>query len=497
MSKIYRRPMFRGGGKVSSYGNGITTGLTNGYAGGGQIGGGAIYGELMPDGRYGFSNPFAPIGSTRSAIDAGRAAIDQMYNVPSDAEVAARSTTQGNQGGNILKRNLNKVKNFKLASGKNLESKLINTAGKGIKGLYNLIPEKSILETAGKYGAKNFPKLLKGSGILSAVSGPKMVAEISEPKTYAALQYQKENSKNNAGVFDETAFDDFTEYDAEFQRLNDTTKFEKIVDQRGFFNKYINPFSISPNTGKTDGEEATIVATEKEENEKAADAAAAAANKEIKVDINTGDPIVESRKDRLKRTAKEYQEILGDGIKKDSIFDAMVTGGTALMEGQGFSGAAREVNKSLDPIQNIKTAANKAALEEDIAVRRALAVSKGKRTATGELLDFYKSVKGADGKRAFTDLDIAAKLAKGDSKSEEIQKYSDAFGKGPGFKEYVKDKYKGSDIKFFDVDIEKVDFENIEDGVYYQPPTGKADKYKDKFVTVKDNKVVKVTPRNK
>jgi len=57
MSKILRRPMFRGGGKVSSYGNGITSPLVPGYAGGGQIGGGAIYGELMPDGRYGFQAP--------------------------------------------------------------------------------------------------------------------------------------------------------------------------------------------------------------------------------------------------------------------------------------------------------------------------------------------------------------------------------------------------------------------------------------------------------
>jgi len=493
MSKIYRRPMFRGGGTVSSYGNGIASGL--GYAKGGTIGGGYIQGQRMPDGRYGFKDPF-PIGSTRSAIDAGRSAIDQMYNVPSDAEVAARGTAQGNQGGNILKRNLNKVKNFKLASGKNLESKLVNTASKGIKGLYNLIPQGNQYTRFGNFAGKNFPKLLKGSGILSAISGPKMVAEISEPQTYAALQYQKENSKNNAGVFDETAFDDFTQYDEEFQRLNDTTKFEAIVDQRGFFNKYINPFSISPNTGKTDGEEATIVATEKEEKEKAADAAAAATGKDTTVNINTGEPIVESRKDRLKRTAKEYQEILGDGIKKDSIFDAMVTGGTSLMEGQGFAQAAREVNKSLDPIQNIKTAANKAALEEDIAVRRALAVSKGKRTATGELLDFYKSVKGADGKRAFTDLDISEKLDKGTSKNETLIKLKDGLGTGPGFKQYVRGEY-GSDIKFFDVDVEKVDFENIEDGVYYQPPTGKADKYKDKFLTVKDNKVVKITPRNR
>ena len=65
MSRILRRPMFRGGGKVSSYGNGITTGL----AGGGTIGGGYIQGQKMSDGRYGFADPF-PIGSTRSQIEA-------------------------------------------------------------------------------------------------------------------------------------------------------------------------------------------------------------------------------------------------------------------------------------------------------------------------------------------------------------------------------------------------------------------------------------------
>ena len=37
MSKILRRPMFRGGGKVSSYGNGITSPLVPGYQGGGSI----------------------------------------------------------------------------------------------------------------------------------------------------------------------------------------------------------------------------------------------------------------------------------------------------------------------------------------------------------------------------------------------------------------------------------------------------------------------------
>ena len=39
MSKILRRPMFRGGGKVSSYGNGIATGLADGGRVGLQVGG--------------------------------------------------------------------------------------------------------------------------------------------------------------------------------------------------------------------------------------------------------------------------------------------------------------------------------------------------------------------------------------------------------------------------------------------------------------------------
>ena len=56
MSRILRRPMFRGG-RVSSYGTGIAAPLVPGYRGGGQIGGGIIYGKPMADGRYGFEKP--------------------------------------------------------------------------------------------------------------------------------------------------------------------------------------------------------------------------------------------------------------------------------------------------------------------------------------------------------------------------------------------------------------------------------------------------------
>ena len=54
MSKILRRPMFRGG-RVDSRGTGITSGLMDE----GQIGGGTIYGKQMSDGRYGFQNPMS------------------------------------------------------------------------------------------------------------------------------------------------------------------------------------------------------------------------------------------------------------------------------------------------------------------------------------------------------------------------------------------------------------------------------------------------------
>jgi len=57
MSRILRRPMFRGG-RVSSYGTGIAAPLVPGYQSGGQIGGGIIYGKPMADGRYGFQSPF-------------------------------------------------------------------------------------------------------------------------------------------------------------------------------------------------------------------------------------------------------------------------------------------------------------------------------------------------------------------------------------------------------------------------------------------------------
>ena len=451
MSRILRRPMFRGG-KVSSYGNGIASGM--GYAGGGQIGGGAVYGQLMPDGRYGFKQPFIPIGQTRSQIDAGRQAINQMYGIADDfADVGSKSNVK-TQGGNILKRNLSKIKNIRLPAGANLESRI----GSGIKSLYNLLPEEGLLSKAGRFIPKvagQFPKFTKGAGILTALSGPGAIAEANRPQTYAALQYMKD--MNQSGVFDETAGPgDYEAFTSEFDKLNDPTKYSAIPDDRGFFNKYINPMGAIVGLGDKSKEEVGLIVDEDNKKiQSAENEAAAKSGKEVNVDIKTGNvtETTESKKERLKRTAKEYQDILGEGIKKDSIFDAMVEGGTRLMEGEGLGSSLRAANKALDPIQNIKTASRKLALEEDIAIRKAVAANAAKST------DMSRRIQAmvAAGRTPEQIADMVAGI-----KPETLGEKVKALGKVDGYAEFIKENQ--SDVTIV---TSKSDTSKLPAGKYY------------------------------
>lgn len=453
MSRILRRPMFRGGGKVSSYGNGIASGL--GYAGGGQIGGGAVYGQLMPDGRYGFQKPFIPIGQTKSQIDAGRQAINQMYGIADDfADVGSKSNVK-TQGGNILKRGFAKTKSG-LGS--------LKTSG----ALQN--PVKFGTDAAIKYGAKGFgiPTAAKylsnlklpGSSLFAAVSGPGIIAEANRPKTYAALQYMKD--MNQSGVFDETAGPgDYEAFTLEFDKLNDPSKYTAIPDDRGFFNKYLNPMGAIVGLGDKSKEEIGLIVDE--DNKKIDEAEtkeAAETGKEVNVDIETGnvtEPVL-SKKERLEQKAKEYEEILGAGIKKDSIFDAMVEGGTRLMEGEGFAGSLRAANKALDPIQNIRTASRKLALEEDIALRKAIAVGAAKDTDMSRRIAALK----AGGYTPEQIADAIAGTGRPKSKADYIKDTNSAT---TGLTLWVKDNVP--DLK--SITDKKVDPKTLEDGKHYIP----------------------------
>ncbi len=474
MSRILRRPMFRGGGKVSSYGNGIASGL--GYAGGGQIGGGAVYGQLMPDGRYGFQNPFIPIGQTKSQIDAAKQAINQMYGIADDfADVGSKSNVK-TQGGNILKRNINKIKNIKLPAGANLEARI----GSGIKSLYNLLPEEGLLSKAGRFIPKvagQFPKLTKGSGILAALSGPGVIAEANRPKTYAALQYMKD--MNQSGVFDETAGPgDYEAFTLEFDKLNDPSKYSAIPDDRGFFNKYLNPMGAIVGLGDKSKEEIGLIVDEDNKKiEEKATQEAADSGEEVNVDIETGnvtEPVL-SKKERLEQKAKEYEEILGAGIKKDSIFDAMVEGGTRLYEGQGVAESLRAANKALDPIQNIRTASRKLALEEDIALRKAIAVGAAKDTDMSRRIAALK----AGGYTPEQIADAVAGTGRPKSKADYIKATNSAT---TGLTLWVKDNIP--DLKSL-VD-KKTDPATLEDGKHYIPELFTIITIKDKVIVDKE-----------
>ena len=222
MSRILNRPMFRGGGKVSSYGKGIASGLTSKPKRGLVDEPGGYAGEQFVISPEMFREFNETRGSTGSGSTTGQTVVQKAKDKVKSA--AGKS-----------KNFLSKL----IPQGKNLESRII----KGGKNLYNLLPKEGLLSK----GVKQFPKLTKiakPTGILTAaVSGPSIIGESNRPKTYAALEYMK--SMNQSGVFDETAGPgDYEAFTEEFDRLNDVTKYTPIPDERGFFNKYINPMGF-------------------------------------------------------------------------------------------------------------------------------------------------------------------------------------------------------------------------------------------------------------
>ena len=222
MSRILNRPMFRGGGKVSSYGTGIATGLAKGGSVNtpkrGIVDGPGRYSQTSMSGLSNYKDIF---GNTKNKV------------IKTGADVVQAAKDKTSQGKNFLNK-------LKLPPGKNLESRL----GKGIKSIYNSIPKKGLIDVANKQFPKVMKNVLKPSvGITSVFAPTSIIGESNRPKTYAALEYMK--SMNQSGAFDETAMEgEYEGFTEEFDKLNDVTKYTPIPDERGFFNKYINPMGF-------------------------------------------------------------------------------------------------------------------------------------------------------------------------------------------------------------------------------------------------------------
>ena len=136
MSRILRRPMFRGG-RVSSYGTGIASGLADGgrvnYAGGGQIGGGIIYGQPMADGRYGFALPKKQnlfnvedvIGETQTGAALGHLKAPDFQPIQTVNEAAIEETGEINGVDTVEKDSKWEIKDFEGEIGVNTTDKMI------------------------------------------------------------------------------------------------------------------------------------------------------------------------------------------------------------------------------------------------------------------------------------------------------------------------------------------------------------------------------------
>ena len=401
MSRILRRPMFRGGGKVSSYGNGIASGM--GYAGGGRV-------NLRVGG-----NPAALV----NLGGAGGAPTKSVMNT----------------GGNILNQNVGRMSGI---------------AQKGANLLKNpALSEAGIMNAIKKYGPKamNAVKGLGGAAIsrFPAISFSLAGEYLTRPQDVDQAIYQQEGYGPIEGrmrqIFDPT-------YTSKMMKI-----YEQGYNEDGQLNALINQ-QIEDNKDK----------------DPALDAAEENPNKEITVDTKTGDPVL-TKKERLDKAAKEYEDILGAGIKRDSIFDAMIEGGTRLYEGEGAGSAIRAANKALDPIQNIKTASRKLALEEDIAIRKAIATGAAKDTDMSRKIAALRA-------GGYTPEQIADAIAgiKPETLGEKVSK----LGKVDGYAEYIKENR--NDVSA--VVTSKSDTSQLPDGKYYI-----ADKFT--IVEVKNGQVVK------
>ena len=416
MSKIYKRPMFRGGGKVSSYGNGIATGLADGgrvnLFAGGPPNLSSLYGKNFGGAT---SNPIGGNTVTSNPIKTGSSIVETALN-------NAKTNTSKIKSG---------IGNIKSGIGK------MDFSEKGImQGLKKLPALGDKLAGYGMKGIKRFPALSFGLG----------AEYVTRPQDIDKFIYEQEG---------------YGPIEGRIRQVLDPTYTSKLTDiyEQGY------------------NEDGKLNALLKEQTEKKEDADVASTGKETTVDINTAEPVL-SKKERLEKAAKEYEDILGAGIKKDSIFDAMIAGGTSLMAGEGYASAIRQANKELDPIQNIKTASRKLALEEDIAMRKALATAAGKETETSRKIAAMKA-------GGFTPEQIANAIANIKTKSISEEAKDANYSKEEGYRNWhIKNMPEVKVTEFTQVkDIEKA-AENLPDGDYYVTHPG------DTYVRIRDKKVV-------
>ena len=176
MSRILRRPMFRGG-PVDSRGTGITSGLA----------------DTSKPKRGLVDEPGGYAGISMSGIPAGE--FSRIFNTSPTPRGPIKITGISEVGG---------------TSGQ----QILNEATQKTDRMFNLGQKFRAA------GIASVPYGLTALGTAAAFAPTAGLAYMNRPKTVEALQYMKE--MNESGVFDETAGDDYTQYAETFKMLNET-----------------------------------------------------------------------------------------------------------------------------------------------------------------------------------------------------------------------------------------------------------------------------------
>jgi hypothetical protein len=428
MSRILKRPMFRGGGKVSSYGNGIATGLADGGMPGkrGLVTGPGGYagetgGSILSNISNMYNNLTSPAINPKTGIPYTAAETQALLGSTKDELNTLLSFTplaRTGRGLNIVRSayskfpgfksglpSASKVKDFFTKSPQSSNTSLGPYKGTAPGGTDRFFAEK--LRPMFQNTGAALKDLLGGAGKLkdykTAIGVGGVGGGYGLKKMYEGFKERQEGKV--VGIDGQS---ELTDDQLELKRLRE----ELYNERKG-------------------------ISTEDSSDE----------YKETLVD----------KKARLKKTAEGYEELLGDGIKKSSIFDAMIEGGSRLYGGEGFGSAARAANTALNPIQNIKTAARKLALEEDISMNKALAIAAAKDTETS------KKIRALE-KGKYTDKEIADVLA--GKKDKDLSTYIDESATA-GYMQFVNDKIKPESVVVGIEDIGDVDTSKLKNGVHY------------------------------
>jgi len=426
MSRILRRPMFRGGGKISSYNKGITSGLANGGRPG-YLTGGEILKSISQN--FGRTEPGGKVKVFGKSIPGTGVALDKEGK-PYDPKYF-QEQLKGTRD------ELNSMLSFL-------------PAGRSIRGLNML---RSGLGTA-RSGLPSASKV-KDFFTKSPLSKSKEIGPYKPQPigTDAWLASKIRPAFQNTGV----ALKDMLGGAGKLKDYKAAIGIGGIGGGIGLAKGYDAWKERQQGVDEPGAEEALT------EDQKKIQELQKLLEEQTKLKVNQEQSSSEyketvlDRKERLKKVGKEYEEILGDGIKKDSIFDAMVEGGTRLVEGQGWAAAARAANESLDPIQNIKTAARKLAIEEDIALRKAKEVAKTKVTD-------WQRREAAMKRAGKTDEQIGA-VAAGE-KDKDLPTYIKESGTA-GYMQYVNDKVDPESVIVGEDDWLDVDTSKLKNGVHY------------------------------